>query len=141
VFERHRYGVRLTPAGSRLLPRAVRALDDLDAAFRDAPEPMQTAPVRLGAFPLAAAGIVPDVLAGLARRRPEVVVTMREGTTAGLAITTVATGARTHGDVHLVGVRGEPQELRRLSVARLPGTMSWGVSIVHETLIAGRCPA
>jgi DNA-binding transcriptional LysR family regulator len=246
LFERHRHGARLTPMGSRLLPRAAQALDNLDAAFRDAAEPLRIAPVRIGAFPVAAAGFVPDVLADLAGRRPEVVVTVREGTTgslvralrqgtldlavvaqsppfrpldanapaltlttiaerelvvavgamhpfahrrsvevgelanqtwvasrsddgdsllgvwpglpgrpdiryvardwntklafvaAGLAITTVSIGARTHGDVHLTNVRGEPQELRRLSLARLPGPMTWGAETVHEALTAGR---
>ena len=242
LFARHRYGVQLTPAGERLLPRAARALDDLDAAFHDAPAPTPTSIVRIGAFPVAAAGIVTDALAELARSRPEVMVTMREGTTpslvravrhgaidlavvaqtppfrpldtrapalvlrtiderelviavgamhpfavrrsvdvreladqtwvasrsddgaallgvwpglagrrdvryvardwntklalvaAGLAITTVSVGGRTSGDVRLVEVRGGSQELRRLSVARLPGRMSADVHAVSEVL-------
>lgn len=254
LFERQRYGVRLTPTGERLLPRAARALDDLDAAFRDVPVPTRTSMVRVGAFPVAAAGIVTDVLADLALSRPEVVVTLREGTTpslvralrhgaidlavvaqtppfrpldaqapalvlrpiqerelaiavgerhpfarrrsvdvtelaeqiwvasrsddgdallgvwpglagrpqvryvardwntklalvaAGLAITTVSTATRTCGDVRLVEVRGGSQELRRLSVARLPGRMSADVHAVSEALRApiggiGRAPA
>jgi DNA-binding transcriptional LysR family regulator len=55
----------------------------------------------------------------------------------GLAITTVSSGTRTHGDVHLVGVRGEPHELRRLCVARLPNEMSREVRLVHDALSAG----
>jgi DNA-binding transcriptional LysR family regulator len=248
LFVRHRYGVNLTPAGERLLPRAARALDELDAALRDAPAPTPTSTVRIGAFPVAAAGIVTDALADLARSRPEVVVTMREGTTpslvralrhgaidlavvaqtppfrpldakapalilrqiherelviavgamhpfagrrsvdvaeladqtwaasrsddgtallgvwpglpgrrdvryvardwntklalvaAGLAITTVSAGTRTSGDVRLVEVRGGSRELRRLSVARLPGRMSADVHAVSEALAASAGP-
>ena len=36
LFERGRHGVALTPAGARLLPRAIRILDELDAALREA---------------------------------------------------------------------------------------------------------
>ena len=82
LFERRRDGVTLTPAGARLLARAVRVLDELDAALRDTAEPDAGAgPVRLGAFATAAAGLVPGALASL---RPDVVVSVREGTTPAL---------------------------------------------------------
>ena len=65
-------GVTLTPAGARLLPRAIRILDELDAARREAAgEPVAAGPVRLGAFATAAAGLVPEgarVAAAGARR-------------------------------------------------------------------------
>ncbi len=35
LFDRGRQGVTLTPAGARLLPRAIRVLDELDAALRE----------------------------------------------------------------------------------------------------------
>jgi molybdate transport repressor ModE-like protein len=78
LFERRRNGVALTPAGARLLEHAIRALDELDAAAREVSEPEFAGPVRLGAFPTAAAGLVPDALACLPR---ELVVTVREGST------------------------------------------------------------
>src|SRR5689334_22022398 len=76
LFERGRDGVTLTAAGARLLPRAIRILDELDAALRESDD--DAGPVRLGAFPTAAAGLVPDALATLPR---ELIVTLREGTT------------------------------------------------------------
>jgi DNA-binding transcriptional LysR family regulator len=82
LFERRRDGVALTPAGARLLARAVRVLDELDAALRDTAEPDAGAgPVRLGAFATAAAGLLPGALASLPH---ELVVTVREGTTPAL---------------------------------------------------------
>jgi DNA-binding transcriptional LysR family regulator len=82
LFERRRDGVVLTPAGARLLARAVRVLDELDAAIRDAAEPDAGAgPVRLGTFATAAAGLVPEALASLPR---DLVVSVREGTTPAL---------------------------------------------------------
>jgi DNA-binding transcriptional LysR family regulator len=79
LFERRRDGVTLTPAGARLLGRAVRVLDELDAATRELVEPAgATGPVRLGAFPAAVAGLLPRALTDLPR---DVVVTVREGTT------------------------------------------------------------
>jgi DNA-binding transcriptional LysR family regulator len=63
--------VTLTPAGARLLPRAIRVLEELDAALRE-----ELGPVRLGAFATAVAGLVPRALADV-----PFAVTVREGTT------------------------------------------------------------
>ena len=82
LFERRRDGVVLTPAGARLLARAVRVLDELDAAIRDAALPdAEAGPVRLGTFATAAAGLVPAALASLPR---DLVVSVREATTPAL---------------------------------------------------------
>ena len=82
LCERDRRGVTLTPAGARLLPRAIRILDEFDAARREATgEPFAAGPVRLGSFATAAAGLVPRALASLP---PELTVTLREGTTLAL---------------------------------------------------------
>ncbi len=82
LFERGRHGVILTPAGARLLPRAIRILDELDAARREAAgEQTAAGPVRLGAFATAAAGLVPRALASMG---PAPKVTLREGTTPAL---------------------------------------------------------
>lgn len=82
LFDRSRHGVTLTPAGTRLLARAIRVLDELDAARREAAgEQVAIGPVRLGAFATAAAGLVPKALASLPR---ELRVTLREGTTPAL---------------------------------------------------------
>jgi DNA-binding transcriptional LysR family regulator len=77
LFERGRTGVTLTPAGARLLPRAVRVLEELDAARREAGgAEVAAGPVRLGAFASAVAGLVPRALAASGLH-----VTVREGTT------------------------------------------------------------
>ncbi len=82
LFDRGRLGVVLTPAGSRLLPRAIRILDELDRALREAEgEEAEAGPVRLGAFASAAAGLVPGALASLPAAT---MVTLREGTTPAL---------------------------------------------------------
>ena len=82
LFDRSRNGVTLTPAGARLLPRAIRALDELDAALREASgAEVATGAVRIGAFTTAAAGLVPKALASLP---PELKVSLREGATPAL---------------------------------------------------------
>jgi DNA-binding transcriptional LysR family regulator len=82
LFERGRRGVALTAAGARLLPRAIRVLDELDAAIREtAGDEVAAGPVRLGAVATAVAGLVPKALATLPR---ELRVTVREGTTPAL---------------------------------------------------------
>lgn len=83
LFERHRGGVRLTPAGSRLLPRARHIVDELAAALADA----QASPVgrvRFGTFPIAAASVAPDAFVQLRAEHPELIVTLREATTPAL---------------------------------------------------------
>jgi DNA-binding transcriptional LysR family regulator len=90
LFDRSRHGVTLTPAGTRLLSRAVRVLDELDGARRELGGEMLAArPVRLGAFATAAAGLVPRALATLPA---ELRVTLREASTPAL---TRALGAGT----------------------------------------------
>jgi DNA-binding transcriptional LysR family regulator len=85
LFDRSRNGVTLTPAGGRLLATAVRVLDELDSAMRElSGDELAAAPVRLGAFATAAAGLVPRALAGLAALAPQLTVTLREGTTPAL---------------------------------------------------------
>src|SRR5690349_20598750 len=72
LFDRRRDGVALTPAGARLLRRAVRVLDELHAAAREIATPNASGPVRLGAFATAVAGLLPRALATLP---PDLVVT------------------------------------------------------------------
>jgi DNA-binding transcriptional LysR family regulator len=85
LFDRGRDGVALTPAGARLLATAIRVLDELDATLRElSDDEPAAAPVRLGAFASAAAGLVPRALAGLAALAPQLAVTVREGTTPAL---------------------------------------------------------
>ncbi|HTX12882.1 MAG TPA: LysR family transcriptional regulator [Solirubrobacteraceae bacterium] len=82
LFDRGRRGVILTPAGARLLASATRIIDELDALRRELDgEETATGPVRLGAFPTAAAGLVPRALATLP---PQLKVTLREATTPAL---------------------------------------------------------
>jgi DNA-binding transcriptional LysR family regulator len=82
LFERGRRGVTLTPAGARLLASATLILAELDAVRRELDgEETATGPVRLGAFPTAAAGLVPKALATLP---PQLKVTLREATTPAL---------------------------------------------------------
>jgi DNA-binding transcriptional LysR family regulator len=83
LFERHRAGVHLTAAGSRLLPRARHIVEQLEAALADA-RATPTGRVRLGAFPIAAASIVPEALVRLQAEHPELIVTLRESTTPAL---------------------------------------------------------
>ena len=83
LFDRRRSGAQLTAAGSRLLPRARRILDDLDAALADV-QATRSGRVRLGTFPTAAAALIPDALVQLRADHPELIVSVREATTPAL---------------------------------------------------------
>jgi len=79
LFERRRDGVALTAAGSTLLARAIRILDEMDAAARElAGAPVTAGAVRLGAFSTAVAALLPGALVTLP---PGLHVSVREGTT------------------------------------------------------------
>ena len=109
LFERGRSGVVLTPAGARLLPRAIRVLDELDAARREtAGEALVAGPVRLGAFATAAAGLVPRALTTLP---PELKVTLREGDDAG-------------ADPRAAGGNARPRDPRALAPVPVAGRRS-----------------
>ena len=76
--------------------------------------------------------------------RPDVRFTVQDWATklalvaADVAITTVAADVPVPSDVHLVAVRGEPRELRRVSIARLPGRAEPGVRAVHDAILDAR---
>ena len=115
LFERRHDGVRLTPAGGRLLTRAVSVLAELDAARRELEgRPAAAGPVRLGAFASAGAALVPTALAALARSHPGIEVTLREGTTPAL-VRALRTGAI---DLAVLGVRAAVPSVRRRDAAR-----------------------
>jgi DNA-binding transcriptional LysR family regulator len=85
LFDRHPGGVRLTAAGHALLRHAHVALDALDTAERELRGvTAERGRVRFGAFPAAAAVILPHALAALRRERPDVEVVTREGPTPAL---------------------------------------------------------
>ncbi len=83
LFDRERGGVRLTDAGRRLLPRARHIVEELAAAVGDT-RPDPAGRVRLGSFPIALASLIPDALVQLRAAHPNLIVTVREGTTPAL---------------------------------------------------------
>lgn len=84
LFERHRTGVHLTPAGLTLLRHARVVLDALDAARRDLDGDDVTRQVRLGSLISTGVVLVPTALAALRRTHPGLDVSTREGTTPAL---------------------------------------------------------
>ena len=85
LVDRRSDGARLTAAGSVLLRHASAALDEIDRAERllsgAAPA---VAPIRLGVFTSVGAALIPETLALMRRRAPDVEVTTREGSTPAL---------------------------------------------------------
>ncbi|NUT96298.1 MAG: LysR family transcriptional regulator [Saccharothrix sp.] len=86
VFDRTATGMRLTPAGDRLVGWSRRLLDQAEQARREVTRPA----VRLGALETIAASQVPLVLERLAARRPEVVVDVRSSAGRGDLMADVA---------------------------------------------------
>lgn len=85
LFDRRSGGVALTAAGRVLLGHAIAALEEVDAAEREIRGlPDEGGAVRLGVLPSAGVALVPGVLAELRRRRPDIEITTRDGSSPAL---------------------------------------------------------
>lgn len=86
LFERTRRGVRLTPAGEAFLPRALRVLEEVDSALREAREAgeLLRGTLRVGVLPTIAPYLLPEVIATFAGKFPGVEIVVQEDTTAQL---------------------------------------------------------
>ena len=86
VFERNQHGVRVTPAGERIIAAARAALIALEAVENAAGEakPPFYGPVRLGLIPTVAPYALPFIIPAIERAHPELELPLREDTTAEL---------------------------------------------------------
>jgi DNA-binding transcriptional LysR family regulator len=111
LFERRSRGVRTTDAGAALLRRATTVLDEVEQARRELEgfSPTASGRLRVGAFPTAAAALVPRALAGFRRRWPGIEVDLRDGSSPSqvrrvgsgsveVAVVSVLPGGRKLGD-------------------------------------------
>src|ERR1051325_5572402 len=91
LFQRHRNGVALTPAGRRLLPYAARIaslLADAKRAVADDGHP--SGPLVIGSLETTAGLRLPGMLADFAERYPEVDLELTTGTTSELVESVLA---------------------------------------------------
>jgi len=86
LFDRMKREVKLTPHGEAFLPRAVKVLDEVDAARREASDAHGLLRGRLivGVLPTIAPYLLPEVLAEFAEKYPGVEIVVHEDTTARL---------------------------------------------------------
>lgn len=86
LFDRAKREARLTPHGEIFLQRAVRILEEVDAAKRDAENAKQlsSGTVTVGVIPTIAPYLLPGVTASFMKRFPGVEVVIHEETTARL---------------------------------------------------------
>jgi DNA-binding transcriptional LysR family regulator len=80
LVERRGRGVRLTPAGQRLVDHAGRVIGILEAAKTDLAELKRTVAgeLRVSAFPSAAASLIPPTIRAMAARFPDLAVIFEE---------------------------------------------------------------
>lgn len=83
LFARHRYGVRLTPAGEQLLPHARQVRRALESTTRALQEwhGLQYGSLRLSASLTIAASILPRVLSVYHQQHPQVQLQVQQGNT------------------------------------------------------------
>ncbi len=86
LFDRLRRGVRLTPQGEAFCRHAVRILEEVDAATREASDAkvLLSGAVSVGVLPTIAPYFLPAVLSRFEERHPDVEVVLQEDTTANL---------------------------------------------------------
>jgi DNA-binding transcriptional LysR family regulator len=121
LLDRRPGGLRLTPAGEVLLVHADAISERLDLARAQLTEltSAERVRLRLGAFPSALAGLVPDALARLQDGRPGIEVTVDEAPSIEMADRVAS------GDLHLAlafqdadAPRREPPGLDRIDLTR-----------------------
>jgi LysR family hydrogen peroxide-inducible transcriptional activator len=86
LFERMKREASLTPHGEAFLRRAVRILEEVDAARREASEAQSLlrGTLTVGVLPTIAPYLLPDVLAAFAEKYPGLEIVVQEDTTARL---------------------------------------------------------
>ncbi len=86
LFDRLRRTAKLTAEGEAFLPRALRVLEEVEAAGRDARDAadLVRGPVTLGVLPTIAPYLLPKVIARFTARFPAVEIVIHEDTTARL---------------------------------------------------------
>jgi LysR family transcriptional regulator, hydrogen peroxide-inducible genes activator len=86
LFDRMKREAKLTPHGEAFLPRAVKILEEVDAAKREASDAHSLLRGRLivGVLPTIAPYLLPTVLVGFAKKFPGVEIVVHEDTTARL---------------------------------------------------------
>jgi LysR family hydrogen peroxide-inducible transcriptional activator len=86
LFDRMKREARLTPAGEAFLPRAVRILEEVDSAQREAKDARELLRgiVTVGVLPTIAPYLLPGVMAEFTRKFPGVEIVVQEDTTARL---------------------------------------------------------
>ncbi len=86
LFDRLKTGVKLTPAGELFLQRAVRILEEVDAAKREATDAKELlrGGVTIGVLPTIAPYLLPQILPAFMEKFPGVEITVQEDTTARL---------------------------------------------------------
>ena len=86
LFDRLKTGVKLTPAGELFLQRAVRILDEVDAAKREATDARELlrGGVTIGVLPTIAPYLLPQILPAFMEKFPGVEITVLEDTTTRL---------------------------------------------------------
>lgn len=86
LFDRMKREAKLTPHGRLFLQRAMRILDEVDAARREASEAraLTRGSITMGVLPTIAPYLLPRVLPGFGQRFPDIQIVVQEDTTAQL---------------------------------------------------------
>ena len=86
LFDRLKREAKLTPQGEVFLRRAVRVLEEVDAAKREAGDAKRLlcGPLTIGVLPTIAPHLLPDVMAEFTKKYPGVEIVVHEDTTSQL---------------------------------------------------------
>jgi LysR family hydrogen peroxide-inducible transcriptional activator len=114
LFDRMKREAKLTPHGEAFLPRAIRILEEVDAARREATDARHLArgTLTIGVLPTIAPYLLPEVMIPFTKKFPGVEIVVQEDTTAHLL-------RLLHGYEIDLAIASEPIQDDRLTLRRL----------------------
>lgn len=114
LFDRMKREAKLTPHGEAFLPRAVRILEEVDAARREATDArhLVRGTLTIGVLPTIAPYLLPEVMIPFTKQFPGVEIVLQEDTTAHLL-------RLLHGYEIDLAIASQPIHDSRLTVRRL----------------------
>lgn len=138
LFDRLKHEAKLTSHGEAFLPRALKILDEVDSAKREASEAksLLRGTVTVGVLPTIAPYLLPAVMATFTRKFPGVEIVIQEDTTARLLKLVLA--CEIDFAIASLPIRDERLEVRELFSEELLIALPPGHALSHKQTLTAR---
>lgn len=138
LFDRLKHEAKLTSHGEAFLPRALKILDEVDSAKREASEAksLLRGTVTVGVLPTIAPYLLPAVMATFTQKFPGVEIVIQEDTTARLLKLVLA--CEIDFAIASLPIRDERLEVRELFSEELLIALPPGHALTHKQTLTAR---